>query len=540
MKKTIFAHYFIISQKPFIMKKFLLFFVLIVSICVTAQAGYKIQGRTTTLIDLGFKNFTLTINNDDEPISAGSMLYAGEHSIVIVQANNPNAYVFPITINGYNEPIEVRDLQYLENRYILCGSRGEGQSTHAFVAEIDANFTSMDFIIHPEVSVYYSIWVRPFIYLGPALPRHYYACGAKDNLGVIAHIVSPSLQLTRLYETDTPWVYHKIIGKQEGNMRSLIASGRNPNCDLVGFTVFDAQTGTSGNYFWEQLTNPDSHSVLCDYYFANNTIVLASTYRAILTMNLVAFPIPISSQISTYRFPFVSTPEMGYYVQDIAISPINDVANPRISVAGFTGSLPGQTAAWLGSVSGLSTSSMLENYYYYYTANGRHEHYKIRFNQNGETYTGGLYKDGYSWGTLFGTPLIDADYCGSILKYQTPTSDHLDWYPFDLPAVVLSERSPVDFGSETYLMEEVDECEFSKGATTPELIMPVEVESEITTYYDRITVKDIPTNTNYQIYSVTGQLIQTGTTNPGISTAQLNKGVYILRLENGKAYKFVK
>ena len=47
-------------------------------------------------------------------------------------------------------------------------------------------------------------------------------------------------------------------------------------------------------------------------------------------------------------------------------------------------------------------------------------------------------------------------------------------------------------------------------------------------------------NTNYQIYSVIGQLIQTGTTAPDISTAQLGKGVYILRLENGKTFKFVK
>jgi len=45
---------------------------------------------------------------------------------------------------------------------------------------------------------------------------------------------------------------------------------------------------------------------------------------------------------------------------------------------------------------------------------------------------------------------------------------------------------------------------------------------------------------NSQIYSITGQLVQTGTTNPEISTAQLTKGMYILRLENKKAIKFVK
>ena len=47
-------------------------------------------------------------------------------------------------------------------------------------------------------------------------------------------------------------------------------------------------------------------------------------------------------------------------------------------------------------------------------------------------------------------------------------------------------------------------------------------------------------NTHYQIYTITGQLIQTGTANPNISTAQLSKGIYILRLENGKAFKFLK
>jgi len=55
-----------------------------------------------------------------------------------------------------------------------------------------------------------------------------------------------------------------------------------------------------------------------------------------------------------------------------------------------------------------------------------------------------------------------------------------------------------------------------------------------------VSAKEIPTNTNYQIYSVTGQLIQAGATTPDISTAQLSKGIYILRLENGKAFKFVK
>ena len=67
-----------------------------------------------------------------------------------------------------------------------------------------------------------------------------------------------------------------------------------------------------------------------------------------------------------------------------------------------------------------------------------------------------------------------------------------------------------------------------------------EDESDIIVFQDRIFLKDVPSNTNYQIYSVIGQLIQTGTTTPDISTAQFGKGVYILRLENGKTFKFVK
>jgi len=53
-------------------------------------------------------------------------------------------------------------------------------------------------------------------------------------------------------------------------------------------------------------------------------------------------------------------------------------------------------------------------------------------------------------------------------------------------------------------------------------------------------IKDIPQNTHYQIYTITGQLISSGVATSNISTAQLGKGIYILRLENGKAFKFVK
>jgi len=84
-------------------------------------------------------------------------------------------------------------------------------------------------------------------------------------------------------------------------------------------------------------------------------------------------------------------------------------------------------------------------------------------------------------------------------------------------------------------------CTPFKGGNAPEYTMQKsENETEITNFDDRIIVQDTPANTFYQIYTVTGQLIQTGTTNPDISTAQLTKGIYILRLETGKAFKFVK
>ena len=84
------------------------------------------------------------------------------------------------------------------------------------------------------------------------------------------------------------------------------------------------------------------------------------------------------------------------------------------------------------------------------------------------------------------------------------------------------------------------DCSSKGGDPTPELVIPAETETEITAFPDRITIKDAPANTKYQIYNTIGQLIQTGATNPDISTANLNKGVYILRLENGKTVKFVR
>jgi len=138
------------------------------------------------------------------------------------------------------------------------------------------------------------------------------------------------------------------------------------------------------------------------------------------------------------------------------------------------------------------------------------QNYTLTFDRNGELYLSFNTNTGYN---PFSLPVTSYSPSESTL-HLIPSSDY-----------------------ETYSIK----CEPFKGEDpAPELIKPFEDEGEITTYYDRITVKDTPTNTHYQIYTITGQLIQTGTTNPDIFTAELSKGIYILRLENGKAFKFVK
>ena len=87
------------------------------------------------------------------------------------------------------------------------------------------------------------------------------------------------------------------------------------------------------------------------------------------------------------------------------------------------------------------------------------------------------------------------------------------------------------------LLEYCDD--FKKGEAT-ESSMSTENEIEIVAFPDRITVTNIPSNSDYQIYNVIGQLMQAGTTSVDISTARLGQGVYILRLGNGKTFKFVK
>jgi hypothetical protein len=142
---------------------------------------------------------------------------------------------------------------------------------------------------------------------------------------------------------------------------------------------------------------------------------------------------------------------------------------------------------------------------------------------------------------LFGRPRTVADDCD--INYHSENPGYYPVYPATLGLSQLLITSREENYSEASTKEMVyyactpfkggeDDSEFS--------LLPPEKESEIATFYDRITVKDTPNGTKYHIYSVTGQLIQTGTTNPDISTAQLSKGMYILRLETGKAFKFIK
>ena len=199
------------------------------------------------------------------------------------------------------------------------------------------------------------------------------------------------------------------------------------------------------------------------------------------------------------------------------------------------------TKAWHGYVLGLSTLTPMRNNYFYGTTDEVYQHYKIKcvYQRN---YTGGYYQNSASMCALFGTPLQSAPNCDHHYITPLPTYDTKNWTQFTLtshPTLLrphkYPENPPIDMDVEITCNP------FKGGDDDPEYSMlPPEKETEITNFYDRITVKDTPSGTNYHIYSVTGQLIQTGTTNPDISTANLSKGMYILRLEDGKAFKFVK
>jgi len=536
------------------MKKFLLFFALIMSILFTANAGYVIRGINTTGYPQNLLNYTVALNKEGKPVSAASMYTTffgggtGRNTIVIVSTDPLPTFFFtsfPISL-GLNEDfnINVRDFHYITstNTYVLCGSRETATYSHAFVAVIDGNLTTMEYNEYPEAEIFYSIWGEYLVTTPAALG--YFVCGKRGDRGVIASINRSNLNIMNLLTTreEQRWEYHKIIAKYGMTHEPhFVVSGRNPECTQVGFTVLDPYSFTTDNYAWEQNSEPASLSVVCDYYTEYNRIVLSSSYQGSLTMNPVTFPVS-SFVISAYRFYFSVTPYTAYNIQDIGMFEINDVVNPRISVVGYIEErLALRRIAWHGYVGGLSSTSILRNNFYFGSDSEDFRHYKIKGNQQGNEFTGGFYQNNSQMCALFGTPLTLADDCDHHNTNSLYIINELPWSPFYLEEYIPSERHPDIFGWDYAYLPIYDHCFPFKGEEpAPEFAMSVENENEITTFHDRIIVKDIPVNTHYQIYSVTGQLIQTGTTTPYISTAQLSKGLYILRLENGKAFKFVK
>jgi len=520
------------------------FVALIMGSLFTAHAGYVIRGINA--YNIGFedlKNYTLSFDAGNNPIAAGSMYWVaasgiGRNCIVIINANVnfPNAQVFSIPLTGYDPDvehnIEVRDFKKIRNDiYVLCGSRQVDNDVHAFVAVVTNGFTTMRFCEYSEATVFYSIYEDVINTQGAALPK-YYVCGTRGDNGVIVAIYMNSLQIANFYVTGIPWEYHKIIVKQNNNSTGsyYVVSGRNPGRTQIGFTTFDPLFIAIDNYRWDQVTESASHCVVADYVLEDNKIILASSYQNTVTLNPVTFPLLTGIPISIYRFtnPYY----VSYSIQDIgAIFENGDVG---ISVAGFRWqhTPPVMNHAWHGYVHGLfSTSSMRNNIYT--GASEWYEHYKIRYD-NGVTYTGGYYRGNNSTSALFATPLRGPDECDFI--YWTSNSDHsIGWFPFSISSFQHDDHDVYTFQSSLVTMYYDDEC---GGLKRGEALDDNEIE--IIAFSDYITVKNIPTNTNYQIYNVVGQLVQAGTTTSDISTVQLGKGVYILRLESGKTLKFVK
>jgi len=232
------------------MKRNLFLLVFCTLLSFNAIAGYLIRGVYTNYFP-DLKNYTLTTDVNGVPISAASMntstLNNAKNSIVIVRSDITGAYFFPIafTSDPYPLDVEVRDFHYdrEHNEYVLCGSREtDFNTTEAFVAVIDNNFTSMDFVLYPEADVFYSI-VANFPLLTVPQSFDYYVCGKSRDYGVIASINRTTLQFNNFYITDSPWEYHKIIVKKiTSNSVIFVSSGRVPGTH-VGFTTFNSSLG---------------------------------------------------------------------------------------------------------------------------------------------------------------------------------------------------------------------------------------------------------------------------------------------------------
>ena len=518
---------------------------LILGIFCTAQAGYVTKGINTFIPLYDLKNYTLTLDGNG-PVSAASMYTTlgnglGRNSIVVIPVTSLSGTYFPVPfLSGSEENfnMEVRDFHYVSsnNTYVLCGSRETASYSRAFVAVIDGGLNAMFYNEYPEADMFYSIWAENSGL--PLPPADYYVCGKSGDHGVIASIDRSNLIFTNLYITDDDqrWEYHKIIlkGNTAANLR-FVASGRTPDCDQIGFTVLNSSFTAINSYVWKQMTNKLSHCVVSEDVLASNAVILASSYQDIVTLNPVTYPLA-SVTAYRFRFPFIWT--IGRFdVQDIGTIQFQN--NFRISVVGSYG-WNVDKVAWHGYVVGLSSTSIMRNNFYGTTAHGEYEHYKIRYNQLYEDVTGGYYQNSTQMCALFGTPLTLAPNCDYLAPSETPELQPLTWASFGLSKHTFSKR---DFN--TFLPNNApliyDDCQPFKGEEpAPKSVTSPENESEIATSHDRITLKDIPANTGYQIYNTIGQLISAGVTTPDISTANLSKGVYILRLESGKTFKFVK
>jgi len=561
LKKNYFRATLFINLYLFIMKKFLLFLILIMTLSFPVQAGYIIRGIVNYGKKARLENYTLTFGANNQPISAGSMytnLAPGygniRNTIVLINSGTNSSLIFPILLGEDWVDVEVRDFHCIGNeRYVLCGTRrlDFGLDVCAFVAIITGN--TMRFYEYLDADIFHSICTDGPMFSSPGTPpsADFYACGAKNEKGVIVLIDRISMQPMRVLETEIPWVYHKIISYRNpitgaNNEPRFIVSGRDPECDWVGFSIINGLLSSFSSHRWVQQTELDAHVVVSAFVGENNNIVLASSKENFVTLYPVSIP-PLS-QINAYKFIF--EPEFNFFVRDIGMNPYYDAANQRIHVAGYLTDISSAILrqAWFGNVgSALSTGSiMFNNNYVPWSGDDQYEHHKIRY-YNNVPYTGGKFSEnGYSLCALFATPTIPT-YDACYYTFESLVTDPADFWlqPFVLNKVSTTPALLHPFEIDDHLMDYYADCLPFKGGKggddDPEYSMtPPENETEITNFYDRITVKDTPSGTNYQIYSVTGQLIQTGTTSPDISTLQLSKGMYILRLETGKALKFVK
>ena len=538
------------------MKKLLLFFALIMSIFFSAQAGYVIKGITASATANNLKNYTLALNANGYPVSAASIYTpsgggTGRNTIVIITAGQYDPiFRFPISFpSGADEiyDIDVLDFHYVPSRdvYVLCGSRKTNTYSRAFVAVIQGNLSSMQYNEYSEADMFYSIWAENAI--SPSLD--YYVCGKSGAHGVIASIRTSNLVMTNCYGTENEWEYHKIIAKQiiPGGSYRFVASGRNPACTQIGYTLFLPSFSPINSYAWAQNSEPNSHCVLCDNVLASSSdqIILASSYQSSVTLHFVSSFASPFMLVNVYNYVFPSTPgSTKYNVQDIGMFPINDAVYPHISVVGYIEDVSNfRTMAWYGYVLvAVSPSVAMLTNSYYGSAGEEYMHYKIKGDQQGDVFTGGYQQNSVQkMGALFGKPITVAPNCDHRSTNMTTILDDPIPTTFNLLPKIVSVRDYNTFSGSLYSMDYYFPCTpFKVVEPAPELAMPAEQESEITTYNDHITVKDISTHTHYQIYSATGQLLQTGVTTSDISTTQLSKGLYILRLENGKAFKFVK